>query len=117
MTIYNRLLSEYTTVLFAVEDEILTYIRQATLDAGLPDIAITPEEGAFLQLMARLVGAHRIVEVGTLAGYSTVWLGRALPPQGKLFSLEKSATHVQLARQHLQLAGLSGQVQVLHGDA
>lgn len=117
MTTYNSALSEYTTALFAVEDSILAHIRQSTLDAGLPDIAITPEEGAFLQLMARLVGARRIVEIGTLGGYSTVWLGRALPPQGKLFSLEKSAAHAHLARQHLELAGLSQNVQVLEGDA
>lgn len=117
MTTYNPLLSEYTAALFAVEDEILTHIRQATLNAGLPDIAITPEEGAFLQLMARLVGARRIVEIGTLGGYSAVWLGRALPPQGKLFSLEKSPTHARLARQHLEQAGLSQTVQVLTGDA
>lgn len=118
MTItYNPQLSDYTTALFAAEDEVLKHIRQASLNAGLPDIAISPEEGAFLQLMARLAGAHRIVEIGTLGGYSTVWLGRALPEQGMLFSLEKSAAHAQMARRHVEMAGLSQNVRVLEGDA
>lgn len=109
--------SAYITNLFVQEDQVLQAVRARSAAAGLPDIAITPEEGAFLHLLARLVQPRLALEIGALGGYSTIWLGRALPPGGKLISLEKSARHAEIARAHLALADLSAQVELRQGEA
>ncbi|MGB9800586.1 MAG: O-methyltransferase [Thermanaerothrix sp.] len=108
---------DYITRLFAPEDKILRQVREASLDQGLPDIAITPEEGAFLSLLVRLCRARRVLEIGTLVGYSTLWLARALPPDGIVVTIEKSARHAALARQNFERAGLAERILLLEGEA
>jgi predicted O-methyltransferase YrrM len=80
--------------------------------AGLPAIAVAPAEGKLLQLLARLANAKRILEVGTLGGYSTIWLARSLPPGGKVITLEISATHADVARRNLARAKVDDRVEV-----
>ncbi|MEW6181445.1 MAG: O-methyltransferase [Chloroflexota bacterium] len=107
----------YITGLFAQEDDILRRIRQQSEEEGLPQIAVSAEEGAFLALLVRLCRARRVLEIGTLAGYSTVWMARALPPDGFLITVEKSAAHAQLARRNFALAGVEGKIRLLVGQA
>jgi predicted O-methyltransferase YrrM len=85
--------------------------------AGLPEIAVAPNQGALLNLLAKAIGARRILEIGTLGGYSTVWLARALPADGKLVSLEVSPKHAEVARRNVDNAGLSGVVEIRVGRA
>ncbi len=85
--------------------------------AGLPAINISPAHGKLLNLLARLMGARRILEVGTLGGYSTIWLARALPPDGRLISLELDAHHASVAGANLRVAGVADQVEVRVGRA
>jgi 6-phosphogluconolactonase len=85
--------------------------------AGLPDIAVAPNQGKFLHLVAQAVGARRILEVGTLGGYSTVWLARALPSDGWLTTLEISPRHAAAATDSLVRAGLGDVTEVLVGPA
>jgi len=110
-------LPAYISALFAREDETLRKIRLETPAQGLPEIAITPEEGAFLHLLVRLSGARRILEIGTLAGYSAVWMVRALPPQGLLVTIEKSARHAAIARRNFTRAAVSERILLLEGEA
>ncbi len=109
--------SAYVSALFAREDEALRQIRLETPSQGLPEIAITPEEGAFLHLLARLSGARRILEIGTLAGYSAVWMARALPPEGLLVTIEKSPRHAAIARRNFGRAAVSERILLLEGEA
>ena len=85
--------------------------------AGLPAIAVSAAQGKLLQLLARSVGARRILEVGTLAGYSTIWLARALPAAGKLVTLELDARHARVARENFALAGLADRIELREGPA
>jgi predicted O-methyltransferase YrrM len=85
--------------------------------AGLPAIQVSPTQGKFLQLLAQSIGARRILEVGTLGGYSTLWMARALPADGKLITLEFDAKHAEVARGNIREAGLPVSVEVRVGDA
>lgn len=85
--------------------------------AGLPAINISPAHGKLLHLLARVMGARRILEVGTLGGYSTIWLARALPPNGRLITLELEAHHAAVAESNLRVAGVADQVEVRVGRA
>ena len=85
--------------------------------AGLPPIAVSPAQGRMLELMARMSGATRILEIGTLGGYSTIWLARALPPGGRLVSLEIDPRHAEVARRNIERAGLAASVEVRVGPA
>ncbi|HEY3988358.1 MAG TPA: O-methyltransferase [Acidobacteriaceae bacterium] len=89
-------------------DEVLEAALKDSEAAGLPAIQVTALGGKMLQIFARMVGARRILEVGTLGGYSTIWLGRALPEDGRLITLEASAKHAAVARKNLERAGLMG---------
>jgi predicted O-methyltransferase YrrM len=80
--------------------------------AGLPPIEVTPLQGRFLHLLARAVHARRILEVGTLGGYSTIWLAHALPPEGKLITLEIEPKHAEVARRNLARAHLTSRVEI-----
>jgi predicted O-methyltransferase YrrM len=117
MSIYNESISSYITQLFVKEDEIQRFIRQSTPEKGLPDIGITPEEGGFLHLLVRICRAKLALEIGTLGGYSGIWIARALDPGGKLITIEKSARHAEVAREHFQLAGVSDRVEMHQGNA
>ncbi len=107
----------YINSLFVEEDAILEGVRSRARDAGLPGIEVSPGQGKLLYLMAQIVGARKILEIGTLAGYSTVWLGRALPDDGHLITLEIDTKHAGFARQSLRDAGLDGRCEVREGAA
>src|SRR5690242_9543587 len=85
--------------------------------AGLPAIAVSPPQGMFLHLLARLLGARRVLEIGTLGGYSAIWLARALPEGGRLVTLENEPRHAEVARANLARAGLSDRVEIRLGPA
>ncbi|HET9372282.1 MAG TPA: O-methyltransferase [Vicinamibacterales bacterium] len=91
------------------------YARAAA--AGLPDIAVSPLQGRWLTVLARAIDARRILEIGTLGGYSSICLGRGLPADGRLITLEIDARHAEVARQNLDAAGLSAIVDVRVGPA
>jgi predicted O-methyltransferase YrrM len=107
----------YVDGLLVPPDQVLDAARQAADGAGLPPISVSPGQGQLLQVLARGLGARRILEIGTLAGYSTIWLARALPPGGRLISLEAEARHAEVARANLALAGLAGVAEVRVGRA
>jgi len=98
-------------------DDALEQTLVASLEAGLPGIAVSPVQGKLLNLLARMVGARRILEVGTLGGYSALWLARALPPQGRLVTLELDPHHAKVARANLERAGVADRVEVVVGPA
>jgi predicted O-methyltransferase YrrM len=85
--------------------------------AGLPSISVAPSHGKFLHLLARIQGARRILEIGTLGGYSTIWLARALPPDGRLITLEYDPRHADVARANLARAGVADKVDIRIGRA
>jgi predicted O-methyltransferase YrrM len=85
--------------------------------AGLPAIAVAPNQGKLLMLMAQMSGARRILEIGTLGGYSTIWLARALPADGRLVTLEYAPQHAEVARRNIARAGFAAQVEVKVGAA
>ena len=99
------------------EDPVLDAALAASDAAGLPPIAVSPALGKLLHLLARATGSRRILEVGTLGGYSTIWLGRALPAGGRLISLEAVDKHAEVARSNVAAAGLSEVVDIRVGPA
>ena len=99
------------------EDPALDAALAASEQAGLPSIAVAPNQGKLLQLLAASVGARRILEIGTLGAYSTIWLARALPSDGTVLTLEADPRHADVARANIDQAGLSDRVEVLLGDA
>jgi predicted O-methyltransferase YrrM len=110
-------LERYATELFAPEDPILAAIRARHDALGLPPIHISPDEGKLLYVLLRAIAAVRVLEIGALAGYSGVWLGRALPPHGRLITLETDPRHAALARRAFTEAGLADRVQLIEGAA
>lgn len=108
---------EYTRGLFAPEDALLRSIRAEIEARDWPAIHVSPEEGKILYLLVRAVGARRVVEIGTLAGYSAVWLARALPPEGRLVTIEKEVEYAAYAREVMRRGGLDGRVEVREGVA
>lgn len=98
-------------------DDALDRALEQSAEAGLPAIHVAPNQGKLLMLLARAMGARRILEVGTLGGYSTIWLGRALPEGGQLITLEREAKHAEVARTNLERAGLMGRVELREGPA
>ncbi len=98
-------------------DPVLDAALAAGEEAGLPRIDVAPNQGKLLQLLARVRGARRILEVGTLAGYSTIWLARALPDDGSLITLEIDPRHAAVARANIERAGLDDRVEVRLGPA
>jgi predicted O-methyltransferase YrrM len=108
---------EYTTGLLIPKDPVLDAALLASDAAGLPTISVSPSQGKLLMLLAQLRGAKRILEIGTLGGYSTIWLARALPVEGRLISLEYSEKHAEVARGNIARAGLSDVTEVRVGDA
>ncbi|MCI4327053.1 MAG: O-methyltransferase [Thermoplasmata archaeon] len=102
---------------FVGPDETLESALAAAMSAGLPSIQVSPLQGKFLSLLARIRGARRILEVGTLGGYSTIWLARSLPIEGRMISLELNPTHAEVARANLARAGLQDQIEVRVGPA
>ena len=101
--------------LFAQEDEALRLAREDTQKAGMPPINVSVTEGKLLHVLARSVGARRILEIGTLGGYSAIWLARALPAGGRLVSLELEPHHAEVAQKNIARAGLSQVVEIRVG--
>ena len=99
------------------EDDALRVAAKEGEKAGLPPIAVSPNEGKLLLLMAKIVGSRKILEVGTLAGYSTIWLARGLSAGGRLITLEYEKKHADVARKNIERAGLAGIVDIRVGDA
>ena len=107
----------YLTAQLLTADPVLESALEASTLAGLPSISVAPNQGALLGMLARLAGARRILEIGTLGGYSTIWLARALPPGGRLLTLEAEPRHAEVAVANLERAGLAGLVEVRVGPA
>jgi predicted O-methyltransferase YrrM len=108
---------EYISELLVPSDPALDSALRASHEAGLPAISVAPNQGKFLGLLAQIQGARRILEIGTLGGYSTIWLGRALPPEGRLVTLELNEKHAEVARSNIARAGLGSLVEIRVGRA
>ena len=108
---------QYIDNLLVGEDEALDHALETSDKAGLPQINISASQGKFLNLIARIHGARKILEFGTLAGYSTIWLARALPADGKLITLEADPHHAEVAIGNIAAAGLADRVEVKVGKA
>ena len=98
-------------------DPALDAALSASAEAGLPPIAVSPSQGKLLYLLARALGTRTVLELGTLGGYSTIWLGRALPPDGRLVTLEAEAKYAEVARANIARAGLGDLVELRLGPA
>ncbi|WP_047863931.1 O-methyltransferase [Rubrobacter aplysinae] len=116
----GELLSEvegYIGGLFSPQDHALEAALEESRRAGLPEIHISPAQGRLMQFLAELGGARRVLEIGTLGGYSAIYLARALPEDGEMISLELEEDHARVARANLERAGLDTKVEVRVGDA
>ncbi len=98
-------------------DPVLEAALRSSDEAGLPPINVAPNQGKLLMLLAQIRGARRILEVGTLGGYSTIWLARSLPADGRLLSLEIDPHHAEVARANVAAAGLADRVEIILGPA
>ena len=108
---------EYIVEKLVGDDGDLAAALAANQAAGLPAMDVSAAQGKFLNLMVRMTGARRVLEVGTLGGYSTIWMAKALPPGGQLVTLEYSEHHAEVARGNIDRAGLADRVQVIVGAA
>lgn len=108
---------QYISNLVGYEDEALQAATNSLAAAGMPAISVSPNQGKLLQVLALLVNAKNILELGTLAGYSTIWMARALPPEGRLISLEADPKHAEVARKNIARAGLDSKVDIRIGKA
>ena len=107
----------YITDLLVPEDAVLEAALRDSAAAGLPPIAVTPNQGKLLGLLARVLRARAILELGTLGGYSTIWLARALPADGRLLTLEAQPEYAEIARANIARAGLAKSVELRVGPA
>jgi predicted O-methyltransferase YrrM len=112
-----RAVDRYIADLLVPADPALEAALEASAAAGLPAIQVAPNQGKLLQLLARAVGARSILEIGTLGGYSAIWLARALPPEGRLVTLEIDPRHAEVARANLARAGVAERVDLVLGPA
>jgi predicted O-methyltransferase YrrM len=107
----------YVEELLVAPDAGLDGAREASAAAGLPEIAVTPSQGKLLYLLARMVHVRRILEIGTLGGYSTLWLAGSLPDDGRLVTLEIDPKHAEVARANFARAGLADRIELRLGPA
>jgi predicted O-methyltransferase YrrM len=107
----------YISDMFLPPDPILDWVLKTSTEAGLPDINVSPNQGKFLMILAQTMQATAILEVGTLGGYSTIWLARGLSSAGRLISLEVNPTHAEVARANIARAGLAHAVDIRQGAA
>jgi predicted O-methyltransferase YrrM len=107
----------YIEKLLLPEDGALADALRASAEAGLPAIGVSPPQGRMLELLVRIRGARRVLELGTLGGYSTIWLGRGLPADGRLVTLELSPDYAEVARANIARAGLADLVEQRVGPA
>ncbi|HWM63582.1 MAG TPA: O-methyltransferase [Solirubrobacterales bacterium] len=107
----------YVTATLSPHDEVFEGALRASAEAGLPAIQVSPPQGRLLQVLAQAIGARSVLEFGTLAGYSTIWLGRALSADGRLVTLEADPSYAEVARQNIARAGLEEIVDLRVGPA
>lgn len=113
----NDKLYTYIVDTFVQEDDLLKQIVADTEAKKIPLIQISPDNGKFLYLLIKMIGAKRVLEIGTLAGYSTIWMARALPEDGKVTTLEVSEKHAKEAQSNYKKAGLDGKIELMLGSA
>ncbi len=111
----NQRIDNYLEDLFVPKDPILQEALEEMKRNGLPGINVSANEGQLLYMLAKLSGARKVLEIGTLGAYSTIWMARALPPEGRVITLEYSPKHAEVARRNLERAGLSDRVEVRVG--
>ncbi len=99
------------------EDDVLAQVLENNKLAGLPEHDVAANQGQFLALLVRMTRAVRILEIGTLGAYSSIWMARALPPEGKLITLEADPRHAEVARKNIELARLAGRIELIEGPA
>jgi predicted O-methyltransferase YrrM len=108
---------EYVDTTVVEQDAALLHALETSRAAGLPSINVSPAQGKLLHLVARTLGATRVLEIGTLGGYSTIWLARALPRDGRVVTIEAERMHADVARANIQHAGVAGIVDLRVGRA
>lgn len=108
---------DYIEERLLVADPVLERVLAANAAAGLPAIDVSPAQGKLLNLLVRMCGARRVLEIGTLGGYSTIWMARGLPPEGRVVTLEFSPHHAATAEANIAAAGLAGRIEVRVGAA
>jgi caffeoyl-CoA O-methyltransferase len=116
----NKIFEEvdnYIGKFFIREDDALLKAEKSLAEEGMPQIAVSPNQGRFLQMLALSCKAKRILELGTLAGYSTIWLARALPENGKLITIEFEPKHAEVAERNIISAELESKVEIVTGKA
>jgi len=106
---------EYLAARTAHEDAFLARLKAAAREAGLPSISIAPEQGSFMQILLRAARAKEIVEVGTLSGYSAIWMARALPAGGRVRTIEYASKHAAFAREWIGRSDVAAKIEVLEG--
>jgi predicted O-methyltransferase YrrM len=108
---------EYAAAALLPSDPVMDAVLENNRRDGLPAIDVSPLQGKFLELVVRMCGARRVLEIGTLGGYSTLWMARALPDGGKVVTLELEARHADIARQNFRLAGMAERIEQRVGPA
>lgn len=108
---------DYINALFVKEDEALLNVTTSIEEAGIPPISVSANQGKFLHLLAKMINAKKILEMGTLAGYSTIWMARALPKDGRLITLEFDPKHAEVAKKNLINAKVDSLVDIRIGKA
>ncbi len=116
MQIFEQV-DDYIRDLVGIEDEALKAADNSIKESNIPPISVSANQGKFLQVLAKTCRAKKILEIGTLVGYSTIWMARALPDGGKLISLEFEPLHAKVARENIKRAGLSNVVDIRVGKA
>jgi len=113
----NEELYQYIVNTFAEEDNVLKSAVADTEKNEMPLIQVSPENGKFLQLLMKMIGARQVLELGTLGGYSTIWMARGLPEGGKLITLEYEKKHAEVAMNNFRRAGLENKIEIILGPA
>jgi len=108
---------DFVTERLGLEDRALTAAVAAAEEAGLPAIQVSPPQGRLLEMLVRMQGAREVLEFGTLGGYSTIWMARSLPEDGRLLSLEANAEYAEVARRSIDRAGVGDRVEIRVGPA
>jgi caffeoyl-CoA O-methyltransferase len=108
---------QYISGLFHDEDECLRATEQSIIASGIPQISVSPNQGKLLHILARLCNAKKILEIGTLGGYSTIWMARALPEKGSLITLEIDPKHAEVAQKNFIRCGLASKINIRLGKA
>lgn len=112
-----KAVDHYAVTSLIPEDPMLEAVLKANRAASLPDIGVSPAQGAFLELLVRTSGVKKILEIGTLGGYSTLWMAKALPEEGRIISIEYEPTHARVAQSNIARSGFGERIEVRVGRA